>query len=93
MNGNFLKTYLNRSRLNKVKMKKETTNPLDSQVGGDHYKSLAIQPVEFIQRNNLNFCEGNIVKYICRHNQKGGRQDLEKVRHYLDLLIKLEYGE
>jgi len=69
------------------------TNALDKQVGGQHYKSMAIQPVEFIQRNELNYCEGNVIKYICRHHQKGGLQDLEKVKHYVDLLIDLEYKD
>lgn len=61
-------------------------NPLDVQVGGDHYKKMKIQPVVFIMANNLGFCEGNVVKYVCR--QKGARlQDLKKARHYLDILI------
>lgn len=58
----------------------------------EHYK-MAITPVEFIQRNGLDFCEGNIVKYVCRHRMKNGKSDLEKARHYIDLLIKYEYGE
>ena len=63
----------------------------DRQVGGDHYKDMEIQPVVFCQRNRLNYCESNIVKYVCRHKAKGQKEDLEKVRHYLDLLIELEY--
>lgn len=61
------------------------------QVGGDHYKTLGIQPVEFILANNLGFCEGNIIKYTVRYNQKGGVEDLKKVIHYAQMLIeKLE---
>ena len=67
-------------------------NPLESQVGGTHYKDLKIQPIEFIHANNIPFCEANAIKYLCRWRQKNGRQDLEKARHYIDLLIKLEYG-
>lgn len=63
-------------------------NPFDQQVGGDHYKSMKIQPVEFILANELGFCEGNVIKYICRYKQKGGVQDLKKVVHYAELLIK-----
>jgi len=63
-------------------------NPFDEQVGGSHYKSMKIQPVEFILANELGFCEGNVVKYICRYKQKNGVQDLEKVIHYAQLLIK-----
>ena len=65
-------------------------NPLNVQVGGDHYMKMAIQPVEFIFANNLPFCEGNVVKYVTRWRAKNGIKDLEKARHYLDLLIELE---
>lgn len=73
-------------------MEAQANNPLDSQVGGTHYKDLKIQPIEFIHANNIPFCEANAIKYLCRWRQKNGRQDLEKARHYIDLLIKLEYG-
>lgn len=63
---------------------------LDTQVDGDHYKTKAIQPVEYIHANNLGFCEGNVVKYITRWRDKNGIKDLEKARHYLDILIQLE---
>ena len=58
------------------------------QIGGDHYKRMAIQPSHYIVRNNLGWYEGNIVKYITRHSIKGGRQDIEKVIHYAQLLIE-----
>lgn len=64
----------------------------DKQVGGDHYKDMAIQPVEYIHGNKLSFLEGNIVKYITRHKTKGGRADVEKALHYCELLLQLEYG-
>ena len=67
------------------------TSAKDRQVGGDHYRSLAIQPVEFIQRNSFNYCEAAAIKYICRHRAKNGRQDIEKAIHYLELLLELEY--
>lgn len=63
------------------------------QVGGNHYKQYEIQPVEYSQRNRLNYCEANVVKYITRWRDKGGLEDLEKVKHYVDLLIELEYGD
>jgi len=65
---------------------------LDSQVGGSHYADHAIQPVEFIHTNGLGFCEGNAIKYLCRWEVKGGIQDLEKARHYIDMLIEMEKG-
>jgi hypothetical protein len=67
-------------------------SPLNEQVGGGHYKDFVIQPVEFIHANRLGFMEGCIVKYVCRHGAKNGRQDLEKARHFIDMLIELEYG-
>ncbi len=67
-------------------------SPLDVQVGGGHYKKFAIQPVEFCQRNRLGFCESSAIKYICRHGDKGKRQDVEKAIHFLELLLELEYG-
>jgi hypothetical protein len=66
------------------------------QVGEDKYaspyRSYAIQPVEFIEKNGLRWCEGNVVKYVCRHRMKNGLEDLLKARHYLEMLIEMEYG-
>ena len=63
---------------------------LDTQVGGNHYKNLAIQPVEYIFKNNLGYFEGCVIKYVTRWNDKGGVQDLEKAKHFLELLIALQ---
>lgn len=68
-------------------------NPLNTQVGGSHYKDCAIQPVQFIEANGLGFCEGNVIKYVTRHAAKNGKADLEKARHYIDMLIELRYPE
>jgi hypothetical protein len=65
-------------------------NPLNVQIDGGHYKGFAIQPVEFIHANNVPFIEGNCIKYLMRWREKGGIKDLEKVKHYIDLLIELE---
>jgi hypothetical protein len=66
-------------------------NALDQQIDGNHYKDYAIQPVEFCQKNQLNYCESNVIKYICRWNKKGTPlKDLQKAKHYIDLLIELE---
>lgn len=67
-------------------------NALDVQVGGSHYKDCAIQPIEYIHANKLGFAEGNVVKYITRHRQKHGADDVRKVIHYCQLLLELEYG-
>lgn len=69
------------------------SKPSDVQVGGNHYKSFAIQPGEFIYRNGLGWHEGNAIKYICRHKAKNGRQDIQKAIHYLQLLLELEYDK
>lgn len=61
-----------------------------SQVGGDHYRKKSIQPVEYIYSNGLDFFEGNVVKYITRWRNKGGLQDLNKIKEYVDILIELE---
>lgn len=63
---------------------------LDTQVGGNHYKNLAIQPVEYIFKNNLGYFEGCVIKYVTRWKDKGGVQDLEKAKHFLELLIDLQ---
>ena len=59
---------------------------LNKQVGGDHYKRMAIQPIEFITKNELLFNEGNIVKYVCRYKNKNGLEDLEKILQYCDFI-------
>lgn len=66
------------------------TKATDRQEGGDHYRSLSIQPIQYIHANQLGFCEGNIVKYVTRWRAKNGIEDLKKARHYIDLLIELE---
>lgn len=60
----------------------------DIQVGGDHYRKRPIQTWDFIVTNNMNFLQGSIIKYVVRYQDKGGLQDLQKARHYLDKLIE-----
>jgi hypothetical protein len=62
---------------------------LDVQVGGDHYKNMAIQPVEFCEKNKLSHLESSIVKRVCRWRNKDGLKDLLKIKHEVDLLIEL----
>ena len=71
---------------------KHISAALKQQVGGNHYKKLAIQPVEFILHNALGFCEGNVIKLVTRWKDKGGIQDLQKAQHYLSILIEHETG-
>lgn len=86
--------YAVRSKMAPVEVVAEPTLPaVDThQVGGSHYTTLAIQPWEVIENNQMGFFDGNALKYIMRFRAKGGVQDLEKARHYLDKLIELEHG-
>jgi len=61
-----------------------------NQVGGSHYRKLKIQPVEYIHANAIPFIEGSIIKYATRWRDKGGIDDLRKIKHFVDLLIELE---
>ena len=71
---------------------KTMSNVYKKQVGGDHYQSMKIQPSEFINKNNLPFAEGNAIKYLCRHKQKGQKKDLEKAIHYCQMAIDRDYS-
>ena len=61
------------------------------QIGGSHYRKMKIQPSKFVNQNKLLFAEGNAIKYICRHTHKGGKEDLEKAKHYIDMIIERDY--
>ena len=69
--------------------KHDQGNPLDTQVGGSHYKDFPIQPVEFVTKNNLSYLQGAIIKRFVRYNMEtgGGLKDLNKAKHEIDLLI------
>ena len=62
------------------------------QVGGDHYEKCGIMPTTYIRANNLDFFEGNIVKYITRHKDKNGAEDIKKVIHYAEMILEDVYG-
>ena len=70
-----------------------TYDSLDKQVGGNHYNKKKIQPAHFINENHLEFAEGNAIKYICRHKNKGKRKDIEKAMHYLEMILERDYDE
>lgn len=65
---------------------------LKKQVGGNHYKDMKIQVVEFCHANKLDYMQGAAIKYICRFRDKKGIEDLMKAKHYIEMLIELEYG-
>lgn len=64
--------------------------PLLQQVGGNHYKKLKIQPVEYVHANGIGYFEGTAIKYLSRWKDKGGLEDLRKAIHFIELLIELE---
>jgi len=69
-----------------------SNNVFFKQVGGSHYKKYKIQPSRFINENKILFAEGNAIKYICRHQDKGGQQDLLKAIHYIQMIIERDYN-
>lgn len=66
---------------------------LETQIGGNHYKDMNIQPIEYISSNELDFFQGNIIKYATRHKNKNGAEDIKKIKHYCDLILKYQYNE
>ena len=69
-----------------------TYDTLNKQVDGNHYSKMKVQPAYFINENNLPFAEGNTIKYICRHKNKGKKKDIEKAIHYLEMIIERDYS-
>ena len=69
------------------RMETQFVSDVRSQVGGDHYSKMTIQPIEFINANGLSYMQGNVIKYVCRYRDKNGIEDLEKAKHYIDMMI------
>lgn len=67
-------------------------NPLEIQHGGDHYKKLKVQPIEYAHKNNLDPCEFSVIKYVTRHRSKNGLEDLKKAMHFLQMEMMFVYG-
>ena len=63
------------------------------QVGGKHYIKYKIQPSQFVTVNKLLYPEGSVIKYVVRHQDKGGKQDLEKAKHMIDMIIARDYKD
>ena len=68
-------------------------DPYDKQIGGSHYKKMKIQPSKFVIENELLFPEGSVIKYICRHRFKNGKEDLEKAVHFIEMIIERDYKD
>ena len=67
--------------------------PYDKQIGGTHYQNFKIQPSKFVIENELLYPEGCVIKYILRHRLKGKKQDLEKAKHFIDMIIERDYSK
>jgi len=67
-------------------------NVWKKQIGGKHYIKYKIQPSKFVVENKLLYPEGCIIKYILRHQNKGGKQDLLKAKHFIDMIIERDYS-
>lgn len=76
-----------------TKIEEKAASPLDRQEGGGHYKNMAIQPLEFITKNKLEFLPGCVIKRMCRYKAKNGKEDLLKAIHEIQCLISIEYPE
>jgi hypothetical protein len=79
--------------LNKLFSKESSMNPMNQQVGGDHYKKYPIQPLVFAMANNLNPAQTLMLRYLMRYPDKGGAEDLEKLEHLARLTRQIEYGK
>lgn len=93
-------TYNNKDLMNREKYFNETGHygsdeeiAKREQIGGDHYNNKKIQPIDYIIENNLPYCEGNVVKYVTRHKEKNGAEDIKKAIHYLKFILAYDYGE
>ena len=70
-----------------------TSKVYNKQIGGSHYQKFKIQPSKFVIENELLYPEGCVIKYILRHRLKGKKQDLEKAKHFIDMIIERDYQE
>jgi hypothetical protein len=71
----------------------EQGNVYKQQHGGSHYQNMAITPIEYAMKNHLDACQFSVVKYVSRFRDKNGKEDLEKAKDFIDMLIASEYGE
>jgi hypothetical protein len=70
--------------------REEEESATSTQIGGDHYAKMKIQPFLYIHTNDIGFGEGCVIKYVSRWRTKNGIEDLRKARHFLDMLIEAE---
>ena len=71
-----------------------TSTAAQRQVGGEHYHGKKIQPWDAMEawmtkEEFIGYLKGNVIKYVAREQDKGGRQDLMKAQHYLEKLLEV----
>ena len=57
------------------------------------YYGTGFDVIDFCQKNNLDFMQGNVIKYVTRYKEKNGKEDLLKAKEYIDRIIKENYKE
>ena len=81
-----------RARDEVIKTTKALADDIRKQVGGNHYNTMKIQPIDYIMENNLGYLEANVIKYVSRHGSKNGVEDIDKAIHYLEMIKEKVYG-
>ena len=67
-------------------------NMIKENVSPDYYARYDIEPISFIMRNNIPYAEGNVIKYVLRHDMKGGAEDIDKAIRYLEMIKEEKYS-
>jgi len=67
-------------------------NMVKENVSPDYYARYDIEPISFIMRNNIPYAEGNVIKYVLRHDMKGGKEDIDKAIRYLEMIKEEKYS-
>ena len=67
-------------------------NMIKENVSPDYYARYDIEPISFIMRNNIPYAEGNVIKYVLRHDMKGGVEDIDKAIRYLEMIKEEKYN-
>ena len=67
-------------------------NMIKENVSPDYYARYDIEPISFIMRNNIPYAEGNVIKYVLRHDMKGGKEDIDKAIRYLEMIKEEKYN-
>ena len=67
-------------------------NMIKEAVSPPHYSRWDVEPVSFIMRNRIPYAEGNVIKYVMRHDMKGGVEDINKAIRYLEMIKEVQYN-